>query len=81
MEDLLLSASPESRARFILEVFEQCSLAEQLNLLSRLTQCLKRDFLVSLPLETSERILSYLNPTFVVRTCMLVRIFFFRVAF
>ena len=73
-----LVISPEGRAHLIQELFEKCSHTEQLDVLSRLTLCLKRDFLVALPLELTERILSYLDSTFVLGTCMLVRSLNFR---
>lgn len=69
-----LVLSPECRMSLVEELFEQCSHSEQLNLLSRLSLCLKRDFLVTFPLELTERLLSYLDPKFVVRTCMMVRL-------
>ena len=65
--------SPGGRAALIKELFEQCSHGEQVEIISTLSLCLKRDFLVSFPLELIECILYYLDPKYVLATCMLVR--------
>jgi len=63
----------EIRTQLIKELFEQCSHSEQVEILASLSLCLKRDFVTSFPLELIERILFFLDPKYIMGTCLLVR--------
>ena len=58
--------------RLIHELFRACSHQDQLKLLEDLPSYLNRDFVSLLPLELVEEILSYLSPSSVLGSCILV---------
>ncbi len=67
-----LELTAKKRVLLMKTLVEQCSHEEQLEILAILTQCLKRDFVSSLPLEIVEHILLYIDPVYIIRVCMLV---------
>ena len=66
------SSEPQNPVRLIHELFCACSLQDQLKLLEDLPSYLNRDFVSLLPLEVVEKILSYLSPSSVLGSCILV---------
>lgn len=62
----------KNRISAVHEAFKQCTHKEQLQLLDELAEYFKRDFLILLPLEITELIVSYLPLSCVLGTCTCV---------
>ena len=65
----------QSRIDVICHIFSCCTHQEQLCLLKKLPDYLKRDFVGLLPQELAVKIVSYLEPEDVLRNCLLVSMY------